>query len=239
MTPLVLVHGFMGGSDQWGPQKNLAADLKLIRLDLPGYGRAADQNAIASIDGMARWALDHLADMGIRTFDLLGHSMGGMVVQEMVRQEPERIRKLILYATGPTGVLPDRFEPIETSIARATADGAETTARRIAATWFLDEQSVDDNAGCLDLAARSGLPAILAGLEAMRGWSGEDYLSEIAADTLVIWGDQDRTYGWPQVEQLWMTIPNSHLAVLPLCAHAIHLEKPKFFNAILMDFLSK
>jgi pimeloyl-ACP methyl ester carboxylesterase len=52
----------------------------------------------------------------------------------------------------------------------------------------------------------------------------------------VLWGDGDRTYPWSQTEQLWTEIPNANLAVIPGCAHAVHLEKPGLFNAVLLEF---
>ena len=57
-------------------------------------------------------------------------------------------------------------------------------------------------------------------------------------ETLVIWGDRDRTYPWSQIEGLWRGISGSGLAVVPGCAHAVHLEKPALFNALLRDFLA-
>ena len=83
------------------------------------------------------------------------------------------------------------------------------------------------------------MEAILAGLAAMRDWSGEDRLSEIAAPTLVLWGDQDRTYAWPQIETLWRAIPNTQLAVVPGCAHAVHMERPTLFNDLVAGFLTR
>lgn len=233
MKPLVFVHGFMGGSAQWALQKPLGAARDLITLDLPGFGKNAHLPPINSIPGFAEWALGELTRLNIDHFDLLGHSMGGMIVQEMVRLAPSRVGKLILYGTGPTGVLPGRFETIETSMQRARADGPEATARRIAATWFLDGENHPECKACADLAAQSSLEAILAGLEAMQSWSGREHLASITSDTLVIWGDKDRTYAWPQIELLWQTIPKCNLAVIPAAAHAVHLEKPDLFNKLI------
>ena len=84
----------------------------------------------------------------------------------------------------------------------------------------------------------AGLDAIVAGLAAMRDWSGKEYLANIAADTLIVWGDRDRTYDWPQIECLWHGIPKSNLAVIPACAHAVHLERPNLFNSVLDGFLA-
>ncbi|MCV6594697.1 MAG: alpha/beta fold hydrolase [Silicimonas sp.] len=229
MTPLVLVHGFLGGAAQWG---DLTAD---VAVDLPGFGARAEEPPLNRIEDMAAWVL---AQISAERFHLLGHSMGGMIVQEMVHQAPHRIEKLVLYATGARGVLPGRFEPIEVSMTRARKDGAEATARRIAATWFLHGEAARAYPATADIAAGARLPALIAGLEAMRDWSGEDRLAAITQETLVLWGDGDRTYPWSQIETLWKTIPDSHLAVLPQAAHAVHLERPALFNRMLRDFLT-
>ena len=234
MTPLVLVHGFMGGSDQWALQADLRAGREVIAVDLPGFGRNADLAPVDRIEAFAQWVL---SEVHAERFDLLGHSMGGMVVQEMVRQAPERINRLILYGTGADGVLPGRFEPIETSMQRARQDGAAATARRIAATWFRDRTEAAEYASCAAIAERTTLPAIIAGLEAMRAWSGGGHLPDISCPVLVIWGDGDRTYPWSQIAQLWRDIPDTQLAVVPACAHAVHMERPALFNQLVAGFL--
>ena len=111
------------------------------------------------------------------------------------------------------------------------------TARRIAATWFLERENAAAYEGCAQIAERSGIKAILTGLDAMDSWNGIRHLQNLAAKTLVIWGDTDRTYQWSQTEQLWQSISQASLAVIPNCAHAPHLEKPEIFNSIVSDFL--
>ena len=238
MTPLVLVHGFLGGSRQWHLQAPLAQDRDVIPLDLPGFGLNAHMPPAQSIRGFAEWALDSLSEKGITEFDLLGHSMGGMVVQEMMHLAHSRIRRLVLYCTGAIGAMPGRFEPIATSMKRAEAEGAEITARQMSEKWFMAGANAPEYAGCLDIALKARLPAILAGFGAMQGWNGEAYLSEISARTLVLWADSDRAYPWPQTERLWRGIPDARLAVVPACGHAVHLEKPGLFNALVDEFLT-
>jgi pimeloyl-ACP methyl ester carboxylesterase len=232
-----MVHGFMGGSRQWAEQsKALAACLEVVTVDLPGFGLNAHLWAPDTITEFATWVLDQLRAQGVERFHLLGHSMGGMIAQEMVALSPDRVERLVLYGTGATGVLPGRFEPIHISKSRAQTDGPRKTARRIAATWFLDREAATGFEGCAAIAERSSLQAIEAGLNAMEGWNGESNLVAIKAPTLVIWGDHDRTYPWHQTEQLWSAIDDTSLAVIPNCAHAAHLEKPYIFNRILRDF---
>ena len=239
MIPLVFVHGFMGGSAQWDGQVAALAGVPVIALDLPGYGKNAHLEACCDIVDFAHWALDELERQNVARFHLLGHSMGGMIAQEMAALAPDRVARLVLYGTGGQGVLPGRFETIETSKSRVATDGVRNTARRIAATWFLDCEQAPGFEACAAIAQMAGKQSLLAGLDAMNRWDGEARLNDIIAQTLVIWGDRDRTYPWPQVQKLWQAIPNTSLAVIPNCAHVPHLESPDVFNAILKGFVTK
>ena len=238
MTPLVLVHGFMGGSAQWQHQVDaLSETYDIVTPDLPGFGRNNHLPVVNSIGGFADWVSQTLRNQGLTQYHLLGHSMGGMVVQEMVRRDPAPVKKLVLYGTGAVGVLPGRFETITESKRRVRTDGSKATARRIAATWFLNRE--DDTAfdACAKVAEQSAPDALPAGLDAMEAWSAGAALKSLQQDTLVLWGDRDRTYDWSQTFRLWADIPKSSLAVVPGCAHAVHLEKPDIFNWLLDDFL--
>ena len=236
--PLVMVHGFMGGSAQWANQVEALADrFDVITLDLPGFGQNNHLPVIDTIGGFADWVMTDLNNRGVDRFHLLGHSMGGMIVQDMARRHPDRLDRLVLYATGAICVLPGRFEAIAESKARAQTDGAQVTARRIAATWFRDGQDAPAYETCAAIAEKAPLEAILAGLDAMQAWSGQAVLPSLEPETLVLWGDADRTYPWAQTKLLWKTIPRANLAVVPGCAHAVHLETPRAFNGIVRDYL--
>lgn len=237
MTPIVFVHGFLGGGRQWQGQVEALAGQEIITLDLPGFGENAQLDAFCSISGFADWALNELKMRGIETFHLVGHSMGGMVVQEMIARTPERVERLVLYGTGSEGVLPGRFETIGTTKHRARIDGPQATGRRIAATWFLERERAAAYEECAAIAEQSSLKTILTGLDAMHCWNGVEHLPGIKTKTLVIWGDRDRTYPWSQTEKLWRSISNANLAVIPESAHATHLEKAGLFNKVLSDFL--
>jgi pimeloyl-ACP methyl ester carboxylesterase len=234
---LVLVHGYLGGSSQWIEQVAVFSQyFHVVTVDLPGFGLNHSMESPETIRGYAEFVLNQLDRKGVEQFHLLGHSMGGMIVQEMAAMVPSRINYLILYGTGPVGMLPNRFETIEESKRRVVADGTQLTGRRIAATWFVQREQAAQYHVCAELADKASLQASLAGLSAMEAWSGVPYLTQIKSPTLVLWGDGDRTYQWSQPEQLWNNIPAAQLGVIPGCAHAVHLEKPHVFNAVLMDF---
>ena len=138
-TPLVLVHGFLGSSDMWSPQIKFFKDnFRVIAPALPGFGKSNSIASCNSIECMAEAILNLLEKKKIKNFNLLGHSMGGMIVQEMTKLVGEKILKLICYGTGPRGNIPGRFETIDQSREKLKINGLDVTANRIAKTWFID-----------------------------------------------------------------------------------------------------
>ena len=229
----------MGGSQQWQGQRCAwGHEREIITPDLPGFG--ANNAAVApdTIAGFAEYVLAELDSQGVEQFDLLGHSMGGMIVQEMVALAPQHVQRLVLYGTAAAGDLPGRFESFATSRQRALEEGVDAFANRVSATWFLDYQQAPRYPECAALARCSSAQALPAALVALETWSRRDNLEKISCPTLILWGEHDRTYRWPQIHELWRQIPDSHLATIPNCAHAVHLEKELIFNALVADFLS-
>ncbi len=235
--PFVLLHGFLGGSALWIDQLSaFASSHDVICPDLSGFGDSIDLPSLSSIEEHARAVLDLLDSLAITGFDLLGHSMGGMVAQEVARLAPERVCNLVLYGTGPKGILPGRFETIEQSRLRFTQHGVAATGARIAATWFLQGERAEGYELCRSLSAKVRLDTALASLTAWEGWDGQAALPSITARTLVLWGSRDRSYEWSQPEMLWRSIPGADLAVVYGVAHMIHMEKPQSFNSIITEF---
>jgi pimeloyl-ACP methyl ester carboxylesterase len=238
--PLVLVHGYLGGSAQWQTQIDaFAATHDVIAPDLPGFGQAAHLLGPARIEDFADAVMHCLQALGIGRFSLLGHSMGGMIVQDIAKRHADRLEGLVLYGTGPLGLMPDRFEPIETSMARLERDGVQATADRISATWFRDGTAAHGYPATRDIARLAHPQAARNALLAMRDWDGRAALSQIDVPCRIIWGDQDRSYRWPQVHALWTGIPKAGLSTIAGASHAAHAEKPVLFNAIVQDFLHR
>ncbi len=239
-TPLVLVHGFLGSSDMWAPQiEFFKDDFRVIVPALPGFGESSAINSCDSIECMAKAILNLLEKKEIKNFNLLGHSMGGMIVQEIAKIASEKILKLICYGTGPRGNIPGRFETIDQSREKLKINGLDVTAHRIAKTWFIEEDKSKYFYLCDEAGKQTSIEAADNGLIAMKNWSGIENLKNIKNETLIVWGDQDKAYNFNQVETLNNNIPNSDLKVIKGCSHNVHLEKPEEFNAVVEEFLIK
>ena len=239
-TPLVLVHGFLGSSEMWSPQiKFFKNNFRVIVPTLPGFGKSNTMKSCDSIECMAEVILNFLEKKKINNFNLLGHSMGGMIVQEMVKIAGKKILKLICYGTGPRGNIPGRFETIDQSREKLKINGLKKTAYRIAKTWFIEGDKSKYFYLCKEAGKQTSLEAADNALVAMKNWSGIENLKNIKNETLIIWGDQDKAYNFDQVETLKENITNSDLRIVDGCSHNVHLEKPDEFNTIVSEFLKK
>ena len=73
----------------------------------------------------------------------------------------------------------------------------------------------------------------------MKNWDGAKDLQNIKSETLIVWGDKDKSYNFNQVETLNDNILNNDLKIIKWCSHNVHLEKPDEFNKIVGEFLKK
>jgi pimeloyl-ACP methyl ester carboxylesterase len=236
--PLVLVHGFLGSSIMWQPQiEHLKKYYRIITPDLPGFGKSNKVKSHNNINSMAKTVLNCLQEKQIEKFYLLGHSMGGMIIQEMVKLAGEKIDKLICYGTGPVGNIPGRFETIDESKEKLKKNGLEITAHRIAKTWFIEEDKAKYFYLCDNAGKTTTMEAAVNALIAMKNWSGLENLKNIKNLTMIIWGDQDKAYNFDQIDILNKNIPNTDLNIFKGCSHNVHLEMPSEFNKCITNFL--
>ena len=136
--PLVLVHGYLGSSEMWNFQKEFFSKyFRVIAPALPGFGESYKIKSLDSINAMAKSIFDCIEEKKVKEFHLLGHSMGGMIVQEMVKISPKNINKLVCFGTGSIGDIPGRFESLDKSILRLKEEGIKETVKRIPPKWFV------------------------------------------------------------------------------------------------------
>ena len=238
--PLVLVHGYLGSSEMWKFQKEyLSKYFRVITPALPGFGESHDVKSLNSINLIAKNILKLLDNKKIDKFNLLGHSMGGMIVQEIARISGDRINKLICFATGPIGDIPGRFEPIDKSIERLQVEGIKKHVERIPPNWFVEGKNSKNYFLCESAVKNTSKETAQNALIAMRDWNGLENLKNIKSKTLIIWGDRDKSYNYEQISLLKKFIQESHLKIFEGCCHNLHLEEPEKFNQAVKEFLIK
>jgi len=236
--PLVLVHGYLGSSEMWKFQKDYLKNyFRVIAPALPGFGESYKVKSLNSINTMANIILECVEEKKINKFNLMGHSMGGMIVQEIAKVAGDKVNKLICFATGSIGNIPDRFESLDVSIKRLREEGIKETVKRIPPKWFVNGNKAKNYYLCENAVKETSVETAENALNAMKNWNGLENLKNIKNETLIIWGDKDVSYNFDQVEMLNKNIPNSRLDIFKGCCHNVHLEEPEKFNKTVKTFL--
>ena len=238
--PLVLVHGYLGSSEMWTYQKNYLSNFcRIISPALPGFGESYKAQSLNSINKMAKFVINIIDEKKIGKFNLLGHSMGGMIVQEIAKMIGPRINKLICFSTGPSGEIPGRFESIEETRKKLKDDGTEISFSRVPKKWFVKGEQDNNYYLCKNAVQNVVFQAADNALIAMKNWSGMENLKNINNETLIVWGDKDTSYNFDQVDTLNKKIKNSKLEIFKNCSHNVHLEEVDEFNFLIKEFISK
>ena len=236
--PFVFVHGYLGSSEMWCFQKNYFSKYcRVIAPAIPGFGESHNAKSLNSINDMAKNIIEMLNQKKINRFNLIGHSMGGMIVQEITKIIGHRVNKLICFATGSIGDIPGRFETMDETRDKLKKDGAKISFSRVPPKWFVKGNKDKNYFLCENAVKNVSFETADNALLAMKKWRGIDNLKNIENETLVIWGDKDISYNFDQVDTLNKNIKNSHLEIFKGCCHNVHLEQPDKFNILIKIFL--
>ncbi len=238
--PFVLVHGYWGSSEMWTLQKEFFSRYyRVITPALPGFGESHNVKSLNSINKMAKKIISVLDQKKIDKFHLIGHSMGGMIAQEITKLIGDRVNKLICFATGPIGDIPGRFETLDETREKLKKEGSQISFSRVSPKWFVKGVEDKNYFLCENAVKNVSLETADNALIAMKNWNGIENLKNIKNDTLIIWGDKDTSYNFDQVDTLNKNIKNSHLEIFKGCAHNAHLEQPDQFNNLIQEFISE
>lgn len=228
-TPVVFLTHLAAVLDNWDPRviDGIAARRHVIAFNNRGIG-ASSGSPSNSIEQMADDAITFIKAVGFDKVDLLGFSLGGMVAQEVVLKDPQRIRKMVLAGTGPAGgegisavagvtvldILRGFFTGQDAKqflFFTRTPGGIEAGKAFLAR---LKERTEDRDK---EISVR----AFLAQLEALRVWGQKAPadLSVIQQPVLVVNGDDDRMVPTANTRDLARRLPNSQLIIYPDAGH--------------------
>jgi 3-oxoadipate enol-lactonase len=241
LPPLVFLHGIGGLARVWRGQLDAFGDrYRAIAWDMPGYGGSAPLPSV-SIPALANALKDFLHQIGAVKPIIVGHSIGGMIVQQLLVHDPIIAEYVVLAQTSPAFGRPDGDWQKEFLDARlGPLDRGETMASlapKVVAELIGDNA---DPAGIdLACACMASVPeaSYRAAMTSMLGFDLRKSLGQISVPTLVIAGTKDKNAPAPMVKKMASFIPNATYVELEGVGHLVALEQPKEFNAVLDDFL--
>jgi pimeloyl-ACP methyl ester carboxylesterase len=250
--PLLCLQHFTGTLDNWDPAviDPLASTRNVILFDNAGLGRSTG-TVPETVAGMATHALAFLDKLGINTCDVLGYSLGGMVAQQMVLDQPTIFRKIVLVGTAPRGG-EDIMHLEKPSLARYLNDPELKGYAVLQKIFFA--QSVSSQAAGEDFVRRlqlrtddrdrvSGPEVARAQLAAFRDWeqfAGERFadLQRISQPVLVVNGVYDEMI--PVRNSYWLAehLPNAMLLTYPDAGHGSLFQWYDSFQNQVSQFLA-
>ena len=190
-------------------------------------------------DNMGAIARKILAEAPPR-FALAGHSMGGYIAFEIMRQAPERVAKLALLNTQARSDTPEAGERRRGQIVRAKAGEYRTILDELFAGFVHPSRRDDASLRQLvhDMGDDAGPDAFVRQLTAiMSRPDSRPTLAWIKCPTLVLSSDEDKTVPNSLSTEMAGGIPGAKLVIIPDCGHLTPLEQPQATAEALVEWL--
>jgi pimeloyl-ACP methyl ester carboxylesterase len=244
--PLVLVNYFAANMDDWDPKvtNGLAANREVILFDYAGVGASTGATP-STVAALTKDLAAFCRALDLKTVDVAGFSLGGMVAQEFALNYPGMIRRLILLGTGPRGGESMTFA--ELSLDELTDPVA------LLMNAFFTQSEASQAAGRayverLKLRVADREPSVTkeaaaAQLEAIREWGGvpakDRYatLGQIYHPTLIVHGSKDIVVAPINAFLLEQHLPNAQLVMFPDANHASQSQHADVFLEYAQLFL--
>lgn len=237
---VLCLHGWFGHAGGWGPMTDHLDTQRFTYafLDYRGYGRRRGSGGPYTMAQIAEDALALADRLGWSRFVLVGHSMGGLAIQQVLADAPQRVQALVGITPVPAGGVP--FDDAGWGFFSAAAGDAGTrraiidltTGHRLTGTWL--DRMVQSSLAHSDVEAFA---------EYLTAWARTDVTARIQAhDTLpvlVIPGANDPALGEATCRATWMQhYPSARLEVMANAGHYPMDETPIALVSVIEQFLS-
>jgi pimeloyl-ACP methyl ester carboxylesterase len=240
--PIVLIHGFGAALDWWDEiAPALAAERKVIRLDLIGHGGTEAPSSGYSIERQAALVKGVLDKLGVERVAAIGHSMGGEVVTELAEAHPELIEKMVLIDTPPK--TENAAKPGSQSVPLwdelmwrfiSPEDFRKALAQRFAPGFQVPDKFVAD---LEQLTYRAFTSAHGGGVDFEPVYERLMALGKVPP-LLIITGAQDPLVP-PEKAKLYERVPGAMVATIDGAGHSPMVEKPEKTLELIKVFLAQ
>ncbi len=244
---IVLIHGFGAAIDWWDAiAPTLAADHRVISIDLIGHGGTAAPASGYSIERQAELVAAVLDKLGVERVTVIGHSMGGEVATALAERNPARIERMVLIdspATAAATFTPLTHLYMEPVIGQVLSRFETDAALRhgleqgFAPGFPVPEAFVADLKQLTYTAFRSAHDESIAYRTAKPPYERLAALQPVPP-LLAILGAEDAIVP-PENARLFLRVPGAKLVMIEGSGHSPMVEKPEKVLEALRDFLSR
>ncbi len=244
---VLMLHGIGGNHAAFGPQMQslAAAGFRAVAWDMPGYGASATVNPY-TFEALADACITLLEHLQTGPVVLLGHSMGGMVAQEVIARRADLARAVVLAGTSPSfgrkpdGTVSQTWQQQFITSRTGPLDAGQTMAQ-LAQTLVPQMAGPVATAQDLQLAIdcmSSVNPATYRlALQALLTFDQRANLPRIAVPTLLVAGQHDKSAPPAVIRAMADEITHSQYVQLAGLGHLLNLEAPAAFDAVVLAFL--
>jgi pimeloyl-ACP methyl ester carboxylesterase len=241
--PLLLINGLGANVAMWTPLMKQLDKFQVICFDAPGTGRSQAPLVPYKIDQIADVARRVLDEVDVARADVLGYSLGGAVAQQLARQEPERVRRMVLVSTScGIGAIPGS---LRASLAVVTPARHYSKRGHHLSMKMVKLAPAERESGVLaeqlgewhHEAAPSALGYTLQ-MAAFSRFHSLPWLHQVEQPTLVLAGTDDRLVPMANSAILAANLPNARLQVFDKWGHYLLLDSASGAGSSVADFLS-
>lgn len=239
--PVLLINGLGASIAMWTALHEDLTGLQVISFDAPGTGRSSAPTAPYRMSALADMTAGLLDALGHDQVDVVGYSFGGVLAQQLARDHPRRVRRLVLCATTPGwGALAGDVASL-----LAVMTPVRYYSKRV---YALTAPALAGGAGEADpaflartAAARMQDPPSAAGywlqLMAAWSWSSLPWLHQVPHPALVITGTQDRLIPAVNSDLMASRLPCARVLRIEGWGHYVMLDRGSGAGAAIADFL--
>ncbi|RTM05400.1 MAG: alpha/beta fold hydrolase [Bradyrhizobiaceae bacterium] len=241
-TPLIFLHGIGGAARAWRRQLARFGDsFRAIAWDMPGYGGSAPLASV-SIAALADALQQFIAQLGATRPILVGHSIGGMIVQKWLVQSPKLARAVVLAQTSPAFGKADGDWQKSFIAARLGPLDRGETMKSLAPSLVKELVGDDPDPEGMELARECMASVPEASYRAMMlaliGFDQRSTLKDISVPALLLSGSKDSNAPAPMMAKTATYVPGAEYVELAGVGHLASLERPDAFDEALGRFLN-
>jgi pimeloyl-ACP methyl ester carboxylesterase len=235
---VLALHGWFGSARAWAPLHAAlnTEEFTYIFMDCRGYGDAIALEGEYTMAEVARDALALADSLDLERFSLVGHSMGGMAIQHLLLDAPQRVRKLVAITPVPASGVPFDDAAWQLFSSAAQDAGARRTILDMSTGGRLSPHFLDHMVRQSQLHSRAdAFGAYLA------SWARSDISAAVAGNPVpvqVYAGAHDPGLNAAFMQQTWLRwYPNARLEVIPNAGHYPMNETPVALATSMEAFL--
>ncbi|MGY6530554.1 MAG: alpha/beta fold hydrolase [Cyanobacterium sp.] len=245
-TPIVLLHGFDSSLLEYRRLFPLLTEkYQVWALDLLGFGFTERKDLSSfSPSGIKTYLYNFWSQMIDKPMILVGASMGGATAIDFCLTYPDAVEKLILLDSGGLTKKPIMSKFLFPPLGFLATEFLRNLKVRqsISETAYCDRTYANEDAlicAALHLECENWNKALISFTKSGGYGSFASRLGEIKAESLIIWGKNDKILGTKPAHKFEQMIPHSKLIWIDQCGHVPHLEKADITAQHILDFLSQ